>query len=388
MRIAGYKIIYWLIISIIISPLFAWLTLCSRRAYGKSYGKGGFSRRIVIKVIDQFFLGQLLRFCTPRWPYRRCHVSSFDSLLLFTAALACSLWLWQLRWYKHSTLVATGITVFESNISHPVSVHLTTFPAFAAFHMLNRLCDKSGVYRNSCSLHLVALPPTDVNSNTTVPHPVASTAYPSPSVTSIGCFILWNSSNSLSQQMWIHDPFIQTTSGTRRQHVVNHQTNTITIWTTAVSSPHFSPIHPHLGTSRLFFIWATFAFVPLAAIRPDVAKFPTVMALESLSFRSLFPSHRSFSSCIRDHSFGQFPFFMQQTILLGTSSFASKAVTNILYDSGKLVSKCTTRSSSGIQCRISNHWQPIKNLGHSYVAGQNHPPWASKKRFYASIATC
>ena len=101
MRIAGYKIIYWLIISIIISPLFAWLTLCSRRAYGKSYGKGGFSRRIVIKVIDQFFLGQLLRFCTPRWPYRRCHVSSFDSLLLFTAALACSLWLWQLRWYKH-----------------------------------------------------------------------------------------------------------------------------------------------------------------------------------------------------------------------------------------------------------------------------------------------
>ena len=104
------------------------------------------------KSSTSFSLANFCRFRTPRWPYHRCQVSSFVSLLLLTAALVCSLWAWQFRWYKLSTLVATAITfLFESNISHPVSVNLTTFPAFAAFDTLNRLYDRSGTYRTSCS---------------------------------------------------------------------------------------------------------------------------------------------------------------------------------------------------------------------------------------------
>ena len=104
------------------------------------------------KSSTSFSLANFCRFRTPRWPYHRCQVSSFVSLLLLTAALICSLSAWQFRWYKLPTLVATAITfLFESNISHPVSVNLTTFPAFAAFVTLNRLYDRSGTHRTSCS---------------------------------------------------------------------------------------------------------------------------------------------------------------------------------------------------------------------------------------------
>ena len=98
------------------------------------------------QLSTSFSLANVCRFRAPRWPYHRCQVSSFVSLLLLTAALICTLSACQFRWYKLPTLIATAITfLFESNISHPVSVNLTTFPAFAVFDTLSRLYDRSGM---------------------------------------------------------------------------------------------------------------------------------------------------------------------------------------------------------------------------------------------------
>ena len=120
-----------------------------------------------------------------------------------------------------------------------------------------------------------------------------------------------------------------------------------------------------------------------------MAKFPTVMALGSLSFWSLLSSHRSFSASLRAYSFLQFSFFMQQTLSNnlhpGHSLIRFKAVTNTLYDSGKLASKCTTRSSSEIGSPITD--SPIKNLGHGFNMFL-YRILASKKNVYAAVATC
>ena len=173
---------------------------------------------------------------------------------------------------------------------------------------------------------------------------------------------------------WIHGPFIQGASGIRRQHVVNHQANTITIRTTAISSPHFSLIHPQLVAPGLLFIWVT-------------------LLLDPLQFRLMWPNFPQW------WHLGPFPFglcfpVVAPSLLLSepTRSFSflspcsKRSVTNfILYDSGKLTSKCTTRSSSEIGSPITDNPSKISVI--ALIRSCTESPSFSLK-VYDAVATC
>ena len=114
-----------------------------------------------------------------------------------------------------------------------------------------------------------------------------------------------------------------------------------TVWTAAVSPSHLSSICLQLVISLLL-ACDKLGPDPFIAAPPDITEVSTVVALWSPWFRSLFSWHCSLTVC-SDH------FYLW--------NLPSRAIASMLYQykSGRLDSKCTTRSSSDIKSSITDN---------------------------------
>ena len=240
-----------------------------------------------------------------------------------------------------------------------VLIEFRCFPSSAAFDTLSRLHNSLGTRSTGFSLHSLVLSFGSFVINVTVPCPIASNLCPPPRVTVCGCCVLVNIFRSL--HIW---------------HVAPESTIQLLLlivladraWlATKVSDSHSLLKWPSscLGATVL-----AFCFLPLL---PDFycshflfecdsyAAYDQISSSSGTSLMHVFGGDKLslpwLLHCCHFHL--NFSFFAPRIVVVcndfhfGTSVFTSRAVTSVLNESGKLASKCTTRSSSNTGAPIT-----------------------------------